>query len=213
MNIQEKNATDAWRKAVNLILDKGVLFKDQQGRDCKELLNLTISIQDVRHGVANPISRLQHFSEWSYPSEEEIERAIFSKTNLGAELYGPRMFNFGLRLNQIDDYIIPMLKNSPNTRRGIVAVYNPLDDSREGNSMAPSLIYLWFRIKDNKLHVTGHLRSNDIFVGWPANVYQLHVLQKYVAKAVSCELGSITTISNSAHVFPEYLDKIKKALK
>ncbi len=57
------------------------------------------------------------------------------------------------------------------------------------------------------------IRSNDLFFGWPANIYQVSILQKFVAERIGCELGNIQTVSVSAHIFEDQFDDIKKILR
>ena len=56
------------------------------------------------------------------------------------------------------------------------------------------------------------IRSNDLFFGWPANLYQIYCLQKLVADELNVETGDIVTISNSAHFFKEDLEFIENLL-
>jgi len=71
---------------------------------------------------------------------------------------------------------------------------------------------IYFKIHDSKLELTVNIRSNDFFIGWPANVYQIHLLQKYVADKLKISTGKITIFSNSAHVFQEHFEKIRKVI-
>ena len=57
-----------------------------------------------------------------------------------------------------------------------------------------------------------HIRSNDLFFGWPANIYQIYMLQKFIAEKLKVERGNISTVSNSAHVFKEDLEEINKII-
>jgi thymidylate synthase len=114
--------------------------------------------------------------------------------------------------NQVDDFIIPLLKKDPNSRRAVVVLYSPVADSRVNKKETPSLISIFIKIIEKKLTLTIVIRSNDMFIGWPANIYQVYLLQKYVGEKLGIETGSITTISHSAHIFTEYDEEIKAAL-
>jgi thymidylate synthase len=61
--------------------------------------------------------------------------------------------------------------------------------------------------------MTAVIRSCDLFFGWPANIYQLYVLQKYVSEKVNCEIGTLSTFLASAHIFEDQFENIKKILK
>ncbi|PIZ54003.1 hypothetical protein COY26_00300, partial [Candidatus Woesearchaeota archaeon CG_4_10_14_0_2_um_filter_33_10] len=67
-----------------------------------------------------------------------------------------------------------------------------------------------FKIRKQKLNATMVVRSNDLFFGWPANLYQLFVLQDYIGKKLGCKTGSLTTFSNSAHIFKDQFEDIQQ---
>lgn len=69
-----------------------------------------------------------------------------------------------------------------------------------------------FKVRDNKLNVTAVIRSNDLFFGFPANVYQIYILQEYVRKRLGIDTGDITFFSNSAHIFEDNFEDILKVI-
>ena len=211
MNINEKNCVDAWKKALKYILDEGTDFTDLDDRQCRETLNLMVNIENPEKDYEKLIEIMKQF-EWIYPTSEELSTIIFNKEDLAIYeySYGPRIFNFAGKKDQINDFVIPLLKNDPNSRRAIISLFNPYTDSDILNKNIPSLMYVYFKIRDNILHCTCFIRSNDFFIGWPGNIYQIYLLQKYVADKVNIKTGSLSTMSCSAHVFHEHFDHIKK---
>ena len=152
--------------------------------------------------------------EWIYPSSEELSTIMFNKEDLAIYeySYGPRIFNFSGKKDQVNEYIIPLLKNDPNSRRAIISLFDPRTDSDIINKNVPSLMFIHFKIKEDKLNCTCLIRSNDFFVGWPGNIYQIYLLQKYIAEKLNIKTGILTTISCSAHVFHEHFENIKKVI-
>ena len=213
--ISEDTAMEVWKKALSYIAEEGKEFIDQNNRICKQVLNLTLEIRRPDLKLTEPIELLNSFKTWKYPKMDEIANIMMSsKLSLDyAYSYGPRIFNYQGQKNQIDDFIIPLMKKSPTTRRAIAVLWDPLSDSDLIKSEVPGLIYLDFKIVENKLHMTGTIRSNDMFFGWPANIYQLFVLQNYVRKKLDVEIGSLTVFSVSAHVFKEEFEMIKKIIE
>jgi thymidylate synthase len=104
-------------------------------------------------------------------------------------------------LNQLDGYVIPLLKSHPDTRRALVTLADPVADDVTHLHNYVSLLGVWFRVVAGKLTVTALIRSNDFVLGWPANLFQIKLLQEYVAERVGVAAGSITTVSLSAHLF------------
>lgn len=202
-----------WKNVLNELMRNGNLFRDYTNREGKELLNVKLEIENTSD-VLKPIEILQGINEWVYPSPEEIKDIILTKVhNPYYEYdYGPRIFNFQDKLNQIDDFVLPLLRNDPNSRRAIVILWDSIKDSNLANKEVPGLILVNFRIYNNKLNISAVIRSNEMFVGWPTNVYQLFVLQEYVADKLNMEKGKITTFSNSAHIYLDQIEEIKKVI-
>jgi len=215
MIIEEKSTLEAWKKSLKLVIENGVDFRDENSRICREFFNLGIVIKEPWDDITKPISILNRFREWKFPPLEEIASIMLSK-KLAPEYsysYGPRLFNFQGKINQIDNFIIPLLKNNPNSRRGTVVLWDHKEDVNPNKRDIPSLIMVDFKIRENRLNSSAVIRSNDLFFGWTANVYQLFVLSEYIRKETGCDRGLINTISFSAHVFEDQFEFIKKILK
>jgi thymidylate synthase len=214
MEITADNALDAWKKAMKEILENGQETSDFEGRLSRELLNLTITVRCV-DGITAPMEKIKGLKKWVYPELDEIEDVIFKRESSSAYYYtyGVRLFNYSNSKDQIEDYIIPLLKEHPNSRRAIAVLYHPLIDSKLIAKESPCMISIYFKILDGKLTVTTLLRSNDVFIGWPANIYHSFLLQRHVAGKLGIEAGSITTISHSGHVFDEYNEEMNEILR
>lgn len=214
MEIEAKTTMDGWREALKAIMQEGKDCTDISKRTYRELLNFTMTIENYNFDAEKPIQLMNNFEKWVYPSQEELTGIIMSKKKPAEYDYiiGLRIFNFQEQINQVNDFVIPLLKNNPNTRRAIVNVYNPVKDSRIGNKHVPSIMNIFFKREDGKLHLTFFIRSNDFFIGWPATVFQMKVLHEYVAKKLGLEMGSLTTISASAHMFHDNFDDINRVI-
>ena len=214
MEITAKTAFEAWKKALSFVLKNGKEFNDE-GRVCKEVLNLSICILDPTKGTREPIEELRKFKKWVYPPIEEIKEIALEKKSNPAYTYsyGPRIFNFQEKIDQINNYVIPLLKNNPYSRRGVVSFWDPTSDSITYKKDVPSLLSIDFLIRDGKLNTTYYIRSNDLFFGFPANVYQLFIIQEYVANQLDIPIGSLTIFSASAHIFDDQFENIQDIIK
>lgn len=215
MEIIKDSTLEAWKATLKLILDKGTEIIDKDNRSSKEILNIIIKINNPGQDITKPIEIMKGLKKWIYPELDELEDVFFKKESSFVHYYtyGARIFNYANTKNQVDDFIIPLLKKDPNTRRAVVVLYHPVVDSKIGIKEIPSLTSIFFKIIDNKLILSTVIRSNDMFIGWPANIYQFYLLQKYVAEKLDLETGSITTISHSAHVFEEYNEEMESVLR
>ena len=213
--VKGKTAMDVWKLALKRVIDEGHDFIDQNNRKCRQFLNFTMLVEDPETNITAPIDWLNSFRTWRYPKLEEIAEIMLSdKASLDyTYCYGSRIFNYNESIDQINKYVIPTLRRYPTSRRAVVSLWNPDKDSHIEKSEVPGLISIDFKLIDNKLHVTAILRSNDLFFGWPANIYQLYVLQDFVKKKLDCESGTLTIFSVSAHLFNDQFDNVKKLVE
>jgi thymidylate synthase len=211
--IKEDTCIEAWKNSLKHVVANGIKFKDRDNKECSEVLNMIIEIEHPEKDHDRIIDELKQF-DWIYPTNEELSAIMFSKEELAIYeySYGPRIFNFLGKKDQINDYVIPLLKQDPDTRRAVISLFNPYTDSDFNNTNVPSLMFIHFKIRNDKLNITCFIRSNDLFIGWPGNIYQLYSLQKYVADALNIKTGSLSTISCSAHVFSEQMEYIERII-
>jgi len=212
--IRRKTALEAWQAVLRGILDEGKDFKDNDGRVCREMINMEVVIEHPDVAPDEPIDKVRKINKWFYPSKEELVNIIFNQFELPLYeyTYGSRLFGFRGKVDQVNGYVIPLLKKNPTSRRATTVVMDPTIDMQMHNRNAPGLVSLHFKIVDGALSMTGIIRSNDFFIGWPANVYQASMLQKYVAEELGVRIGPLTTYSFSAHLFEEYMDDIRSVL-
>lgn len=214
MEITEKSAITAWKSALRKVYADGSDYIDVNRRQCRQLLNLMIRITNPSKDITSPIKKLNLLGKIIYPGLDEIREVILSKTVSPSYYYsyGPRLFNFNSQVNQIDNFVIPTLKEQQGSRRATAILFNPLKDSRIHNKEVPGLIMIDFKVHNDRLNVTSFIRSNDMYYGWPANIYQLSILQEYVSDRVGCRSGELTTVSGSAHIFKEHFKDILNLL-
>ena len=53
--IIEYAVMDAWKKALEEVLKEGNSFKDFEGRVCKEMMNLTITVLNPSKDIRKPV--------------------------------------------------------------------------------------------------------------------------------------------------------------
>jgi len=213
MEIHASTVMEAWRRAIKEILERGQIAKDEDGRECREVLNLNVTVEQPDSG-AEAVRMLRSTRAWVYPNEEELTNVVLHKeaSPIYDYMYGQRLFDFDGTLNQIDDYVIPLLQQRPNSRRAVAALYNPLRDMRLDKQHFPSFALVSFRVVEQRLVVTTVFRSSEFLSGWPANLFQVAKLQEHVARALGLPRGPITTTSLSGHLHLENLETVEALL-
>jgi thymidylate synthase len=112
--------------------------------------------------------------------------------------------------NQVHNLIYG-LKNDPASRRHIISLWN-IDDLWD-MSLYPCVWHNQWLVKQNKLHLIVGIRSNDLGLGNPFNVFQYYVLQRMVAQVTGYEIGSLIFNINDAHVYDRHIEPLSEQIE
>ena len=103
------------------------------------------------------------------------------------------------------EFVKNELKKNPNSRRAVIHIKEASDkESKDINCT----VCLQFFIRNNKLHMTTYMRSNDLWMGFPYDVFQFTNMQVLMSMELGVELGTYTHISGSLHLYKRNLVKV-----
>jgi len=204
--VENGKVGDAWIKILNIIMKFGHVKKSQHSSDQREVVNLISVITDED---VDDIDWKPYF--------------LFTKEELGN--YLPQVltknpipnveYTYGQRLRDHDgidqiETIINELKKTPYSRRAVAVTWKVAKD--HSNPHAPCLDLIQCLVQENKLFFTAYIRSNDMFRAWPMNALALLHLQKMISDSCGFEIGPMTVISNSAHIYSDCWNEAKSIL-
>ena len=114
------------------------------------------------------------------------------------------------------DWVIQSLKNDKDTRQAFMHFNKPHHQFYENKDQVCTLQAL-FHIRDNKLHMTLTMRSNDVVLGFMTDWAFFSVLFYHVFLDVKdiypeIELGSYTHISHSMHLYQRNYELVENML-
>ncbi len=115
----------------------------------------------------------------------------------------------GKLTNQVD-HLIEQLIHNPSSRRHVISLWDV--DDLDQMELYPCVWNNQWLVKEGKLHLIVHARSNDIALGNPFNVFQYYVLQRMVAQVTGYELGTMTFNLNDAHIYERHIDPLREQL-
>lgn len=139
------------------------------------------------------------FIEYYIP--KYADESFDKKTIYGA--YGPRLFNSGGQFNQIKN-VLSLLQKNPSSRRAVIELFESRDidpSIKENETSIPCTCTLQFLERENKLHMLTFMRSNDVYLGLPHDIYAFTMLQEYFATALGLELGVYKHCVGSFHLY------------
>lgn len=99
------------------------------------------------------------------------------------------------------DYVLKVLKESPNSRQAIIHIKEPVDTFANPTKDLNCTCTLQFFLREGKLYMTTYMRSNDLWLGFPYDVFNFAALQIYVSMMLDVELGTYTHIAGSLHLY------------
>ena len=113
--------------------------------------------------------------------------------------YGPRLFNMRGRHDQISN-VLRVLKTKRDSRQAVIQLFDA-NDLEQPHADIPCTCTLQFMLRDSKLHLMVHMRSNDAFLGLPHDVFAFTVIQELVACLIKVEIGQYHHSVGSLHLY------------
>jgi thymidylate synthase len=113
-------------------------------------------------------------------------------------------------------WVVESLKRDKNSRQSFMH-FNRDRHQYFKNKDQVCTMYAIFQIRENKLNMTIHMRSNDVIFGFMTDWAFFSILHYYIYLHVKeyhpeITLGSYTHISNSMHLYERHYDKAKKMI-
>lgn len=148
-----------------------------------------------------------------YMPKNAVRNSDDGKTWRGA--YGPRIRSWIGRANtQIDQLkeVVRLLCEDRNTRRAVISLFDPAEDFTSSLDI-PCNNWIHAIIRDNRLHLTIAIRSNDIWYGMShINLFEWSVLQEAIALWTNADVGSSAMIIGSMHLYDQHIPAARSVL-
>jgi thymidylate synthase len=124
--------------------------------------------------------------------------------------YGPRLRNWS-GTDQVRE-TVKLLRMDRNSRRAVMTLFDPAQDYVDSLDI-PCTNWLSWLVRENRLHLIVGIRSNDIWWGFSGiNAFEWSVLQQWMAHWVEAEVGDLTFIAPSLHLYERHFEKAEKTI-
>jgi len=113
-----------------------------------------------------------------------------------------------LPLNTQISAAITLLQRQPNTRQCVITMWNAgdlLHSITGSKGDIPCTLGVQFIRRNDRLHAITYMRSNDIWLGFPYDVFAFTCLQRLIAEAIKCMPGTYTHNVGSMHLYDRNL--------
>jgi len=204
-----------------------------RGQEIKEILAAPFVIENPRHRVLGVPARkfsteyLAAELVWYFAGHNRcdwIERHASFWTHIQNDdgtlnsAYGDRIFNRGLlkgggTTGQLDrnqwQMVLDELRKDPDSRRAVIHI-RAVDDGFDAKDV-PCTLTLQFLLREGRLDMIVHMRSNDLVLGSCYDVPAFTLMQEVMANDLSVELGRYYHFANSLHVYSRHYDMAREA--
>lgn len=215
---------DLMRNATVMVLSDGVPLEANRGSTIEVIgahLELTnprsrLSRTETRRKIVSALAELcwylngtndgKSIQYWipQYDKEMEADGTIH-----GA--YGPRLFDSagGGQFSRV----IEMLRDGPRstTRRAVISILDRHDTAGQFKNIPCTCTLQFFR-RGDLLHLLVNMRSNDVYLGLPHDVFAFTMLQEIVAREVGVEPGRYLHVAGSLHLYDHHIEASRQFL-
>lgn len=206
-----ETVNEAWEHWYNLLAAQHGNEDSRDGAVTGEIINAVTVIENPKDNlVTSPIRKLSHkyaIGEllWYLSGSNKLDAiANYSKAwnklsddgETVNSAYGHRIFEkFGF---DQWEHVKGLLEADPNSRQAVIHIKEP---NPEKTKDLPCTVALQYFIRDGKLYATTYMRSNDIWLGFPYDVFTFTCLQIKMAFELGVGIGSYTHIAGSLHLY------------
>lgn len=193
--VRASTVKEAWERSLKLIGTYGNQKLSDYDERQLELMNLSIIVRD---------EDLEHPSMVGELGITKDELDLYAASLLSKEKPNDLQYTYGERLRNYENidqlqYLIDTLQKKMYSRRAVAVLWNPTIETLVDE--VPCIDLYQAIVQDNKLYMIAYLRANDVYNGFPRNIYGVLKIQDVLCHALGVEKGYINTIAGSAHVY------------
>ncbi|HYR23037.1 MAG TPA: thymidylate synthase [Chthoniobacterales bacterium] len=224
MHFSEKTIDDLLRSAFRKLLKSKSNLKATRG-SMTELTGVLFELRNPRARLSRTETKGRLFSclgelLWYLAGTDDLsfiqhylshyaEESDDGQTVYGA--YGPRLFS--MKGNDQIANVVKLLKERRTSRRAVIQLFDAADIA-EHHKGIPCTCTLQLMIRGDRLIMFTNMRSNDVFIGLPYDVFAFTMLQEILARTLAVEIGTYKHAVGSLHLYEkdrkaaqQYLDE------
>lgn len=216
--VEEKSLDDLMRAVLERIPNEGRPIEPTKGR--------ALEVVGAALELANPLARLSRSESRSTAfsaigellwylsgsdSADDVSYYIKMYEDLAVDgriegAYGPRLRGEQDQLRSVVD----VLTGKTDSRQAVVQIFDRSDLANERD--VPCTTTMQFFLREGRLDLVVSMRSNDVFLGLPHDVFCFTMIQELVARSVGAKLGKYVHLVGSLHLYDRHSVSAKKFL-
>jgi thymidylate synthase len=123
--------------------------------------------------------------------------------------YGPRIRNWRGKVDQLD-HVRRLLQRDPDSRQAVIQLYDAERDTL-GHKDVPCTLGHRFFLRNGRLHLHTTMRSQDLWLGFPYDLFTNTLIQELMAGWLGVAVGEYHHHVDSLHLYDQHLDAAAEA--
>lgn len=210
--IREGSANELFAAACNAVSEVGHIVAPR-GIATREILGAHLCLTDPRRRfvdlpparVLNPAFAVAEAlwilsgsdDAWIYQYNRKL--ADYTDDGVLQGAYGPRLRSWHGEVDQLDQ-VRRLLGRDRDTRQAVIQLFDPHQDWRGHRDVPCTLGYRFF-IRGGALHMHTTMRSQDLWLGLPYDIFTATLLQELLAGWLGVQLGEYHHHIDSLHLY------------
>ena len=220
------NANFEWLSELSWAFNKGNDVTPR-GQLTKEVLQQTSIVNMRRPVITLPERKLSTKflggeAYWILSGDNRVETiAPYNKNIINYSDDGVTFFGaYGPRILSQLDYVIDKLKSDADTRQAVLTIWR---ENPPETKDVPCTVAVHFMIRDHKLNCHVYMRSNDLWLGFPYDVFNFSMLSHLVCcklnafvvenGGVIIEPGMLYHTASSRHIYEQHFEQVEQLIK
>lgn len=188
-----------------------------RGLPTREMRPLVVRLEDSLSNIITLKTRRLNYSfmaaEWLWMAwgREDVEMiAHYNKQLTKFSDDGKTFFGaYGVRITEQLNYVLETLRRDPDSRQAVMSLWRPNPPQTKD---VPCTSLMQFMIRNGKLETIVTMRSSDVWLGIPYDIFNFTRIQAGVAAELDLTPGPITLQLGSSHLYEADLTRAWEVL-
>ncbi len=208
-----------WRTAMRHVLSAGDVIAPR-GQHCREVRGATLELLYPDHNLL--ISRKRHLNYhfgvaewlWMLHGLNDVKTISAYNSKIGAYSDDGETFYgaYGPSLVRDLPRVVELLLRDPDSRQAIVQTWKT-DALSYKTKDVPCTVTWHFMLRKRELELQVFMRSNDLWLGFPYDVFNFTQIQRWVAAQLNVAPGRYRHTVGSLHIYERDIPAIEDLLR
>jgi thymidylate synthase len=214
------SATSAWLKLLDKVHSQGHETAPR-GMRIKEVLGCSATVDLNYPIVVEPLRNLGYRfmaaeAAWILSGDDRVAtikdyaKHIASFSDNGETFFGA----YGPKIKAQLPFILDKLVEDQDTRQAVLTIWR---ESPPATKDVPCTVAVQWFIREGKLHCIDTMRSSDLWLGWPYDIFNFAMLSHYIRlclrdRGLEVGAGTLTLVAGSQHIYESNFNGVEEIL-